>query len=146
MVLGKIQDQRHKQLLKDGFKQRVCPQCRGTGAGWESAQLLTKGNTLLDFLGDVPLSVIRDTLSLKTPAVEAAVKLGLGHLKPAERYGDLPEEDRSRLLIATGCSAALENVMLLATEHEGLDMGQASALLAKQGMSVARRRREKEAG
>ena len=146
MVLGKIEDQSHKQRLKDEFQQQVCPQCRGTGAGWESAQLVCQDKTLLDFLGSVPLSLIRDTLSLKTPPVEAALKLGLAHLNLGERYSDLREEDRSRLLIATACSAPLENVTLLAAGDAETEPGQTSVLLARQGMSIVTRRRSEEAG
>ncbi len=137
MVLGKIVDQAYKRQLKEGFQWQVCSPCQGTGASWESSYLVFKGRTLLELLRGVPLCDFYNTIGLKTPALEAALKLGLGHLKATERFGELANVDRWRLLIATACSAPLENVTLLAADIKLTNPRQISALLAKQGMSIA---------
>lgn len=135
MVLGKIVDQGYKQQLKGGFQWQVCSPCQGTGAGWESSHVVFKGRTLLELLRSEPLCDIYK-MGFKTPAIEAALRLGLGHLKAAERFGDLTSIDRWRLIIATACSAPLENVTLLASGMNLTNPDQVSAVLAKQGMSI----------
>ncbi len=138
MVIGKIKDQRYKQRLKDGFRLQVCPHCRGTGAGWESNQLVMQTKTLLQVLASDSLSEVRHGLGVSTPAVDAALKIGLGHLRLAATYSELIEQDRSRLLVAASCSAPLENLTLLLQDDGCGERGHVSTLLARQGMAVVR--------
>jgi excinuclease ABC A subunit len=137
MVYGRIADQCYKQQLRDGFQWQVCPRCQGTGTSWETAHLILKDTTLLQLFVNVPLRDIYKAMGVKTPALEAAVKLGLGHLKVAERFADLVDVDRWRLLIAAASGSPLENVTLLASGTKLINPDQISPLLAKQGMSIA---------
>jgi excinuclease UvrABC ATPase subunit len=143
IILGKIEEG-HKKRLKDGFEQKVCLRCQGTGAGWEATYLYRNGKSFIDLLGKYTLASASKTFLINTPAIAAALKLRLGRLKLCDRCADLPDEGRRKLVFASVCAAPLENLALIVTDSNQPDARQLSTLLTKQGMSLGATARLKE--
>ncbi|MGB9690250.1 MAG: hypothetical protein ACPLY8_15320, partial [Thermogutta sp.] len=136
-VLGKMRDPGYKQELKSRFRWKICPPCEGTGMGWESAYVVLPNNrSLIKIASTVPLKDLWKELNVRTPALQMAMQLGLGHLKITDRFEDLSKEEQDSLVISTACSAPLENVTLVAGSVKLADPARISRLLAKQGMSI----------
>jgi len=118
--LGRMTDTKHKQALKDGFRELPCPVCDGTGMGWEARYAELKSRTMRDIWRGLPMADWKAKLGCDVPALRAAVALDLGKLRADDRFGTLPMEQREKLLLASCPTAMLDGLTLVSpAEHRG---------------------------
>jgi len=132
LALGRITDLRHKQRLKDGFRELPCPVCEGTGMGWEAACVELNRRTLREVWHSASLAEWQSSLSCSSPSLNAAVTLGLGKLHANDRFFDVPTTDRDQLMIALALTAPLASLTLIsASKHS-----RARKLVERAGMKL----------
>ena len=124
--LGRMTDDVHKQRLRENVIILHCPTCEGTGMGWESSLLDLQGMSLRSAWHKLTLKAWRDDLRCDTPALAAAIELGLGQLRPTDRWEEIPGYKRSPLLLALAHTAPLAGLSLVVTEQRRMPVGVAS--------------------
>ena len=94
--------------------------------GWESSLLDLQGTPLRSAWHKLTLKAWRDDLRCDTPALVAAIELGLGQLRPSDRWEEIPSDQRSPLLLALAHTAPLAGLSLVVTEQRKMPVGVAS--------------------
>lgn len=117
LALGRITDARHKQRLKEGFRELPCPACAGTGMGWESVYVEYKHRTLRDIWSFATLEEWRSNFSCSVPSLSAAVALGLGKFSANERFVDVSAADRDQLMICLAQTASLAGLAIISNSR-----------------------------
>ncbi|MBE2180176.1 MAG: ATP-binding cassette domain-containing protein [Chthoniobacterales bacterium] len=115
LSLGRIADLKHKQRLKDGFRELLCPACEGTGMGWEAGCLELQRRTFREIWRSMPLTEWQSKLTCPSLSLNAAVALGLGKLRANDRFFDVPTTDRDQLMVALAQTAPLTGLALIST-------------------------------
>jgi len=132
LTLGRISDVKHKQALKDGFREIPCPLCTGTGMGWEAKYLQLGGQDIQAIWQSMKLPEWPSRLDCKNRALIAALKLELDDLCANDRYGDLSKSVQGRLLIALSHTAPLHGLALVSCAESPLNR----KLIAATGMRL----------
>lgn len=132
LALGRITDLKHKQRLKDGFRELSCPTCEGTGMGWEAGFMKLKRRTLREIWHSAPLAEWQSNLSCTSPSLNAAVTLGLGKLHANDRFFDVHATDRDQLMIALALTAPLAGLALISVSKHSA----ARKLVERAGMKL----------
>jgi len=124
--LGRMTDAAHKQRLRENVITLLCPACEGTGMGWESSLLDLQGMSLRNAWHKLTLEEWRNDLHCDTPALTAAIELGLAQLRPSVRWEEISNEQRSQLLLVLAHTAPLSGLALVVAEQSKLPAGVAS--------------------